>query len=123
MKKITDVLSRETVEFSLTFGETKETFLLNRFSIDELVKIEDEYNVRIDDLQELMEKQPAKWGTTIGWLLLDNKEFFDNDIVVFRRSLDFIRLNELSIAVFKAFSDSQAKNEAAESKTPQKKRK
>jgi len=114
MKNISDVLSLDSTKFELVFGDETKEFHLNKFSIEIAVILEEEFEIPLEDLDKFMAKKPAKWGTLIGWLLLEEKDFFNNDINQFRRALNFSRLNSLTQAVYKTFENSNPKNEEAE---------
>ena len=114
MKKASDVVSKYTTEFVLNIEDEEFKLSLGRVDLNFMVTLEEDYNVELEALEKLMAKKPAKWATLIAWLLLIEKEVFDNSIELFRRCLTMESIKTLTEAIQKVFKNSMPKNVKAE---------
>ena len=113
--KLHEIISKSYgAKFNFVYGDIKKELTLTRLSALELVEIEDEYGISIHNFAEKILEKLATNATLIGWKLLVEKDEFNNDISVFRKCLDANQINELSEAVFSAFTNGMPEEKNAQ---------
>ena len=115
--KLYEILSNNTgASFDLTVGTETRTLILERFSVDTLVKYEND-GLDITTIFDNINKQQSTWITKLAFDLMSqpSKDEFNNDLEIFRKCIDTGSLKTVSEAVFKTIENSQPKNVQTES--------
>jgi len=103
--KLYEVMSKSYgAKFKIKVGGIIKELTLGRMNANVMAELESN-GISMEKFEEHMRDKLATNSTLIGWMLLKEKDEFNNDLSIFRECLDMNNIVSLSEAIFTSFED------------------